>query len=336
MNITKILTVPTGKIAIATGERGLKLECLYVHDYGKSANVKAKFLCIHRDIDTVKHTSLQPLSEKLVVTISSQYGCSMNCSFCDVPKVGKGVNVTLQDLEDQVDGMVYLSECSEGSRLNIHYARMGEPTFNKHVLTHARSLLDGYGDMFETVHPVISTMLPRRNSELIKFLEEWMDIKNNIFKGEAGLQLSINSTNDYERESMFNGSSIDFDAAGNIGLFLSENCPPVGRKITLNFALANYEIDPSKLLKYFSPSHFICKLTPMHMTNSVSENDVKFVQDYRQVENDLIEAGYDVIVFIPSEEEDGGRITCGNAILSGSAPTVPYSVNLIYNKDKLL
>jgi 23S rRNA (adenine2503-C2)-methyltransferase len=30
----------------------------------------------------------------------------------------------------------------------------------------------------------------------------------------------------------------------------------------------------------------------------------------------LKQAGYDVIVFIPSKEEDESRITCGNAILS--------------------
>ena len=34
--------------------------------------------------------------------------------------------------------------------------------------------------------------------------------------------------------------------------------------------------------------------------------------------------GYDVLVFIASEYEDLGRITCGNAILSGTTPQCPY------------
>ena len=34
--------------------------------------------------------------------------------------------------------------------------------------------------------------------------------------------------------------------------------------------------------------------------------------------------GFDVIVFIPSKEEDESRITCGNAILAGTLPEVPY------------
>lgn len=36
---------------------------------------------------------------------------------------------------------------------------------------------------------------------------------------------------------------------------------------------------------------------------------------YRQFEKPLLDAGWDVIVFIPSLEEDEDRITCGNALL---------------------
>ena len=38
----------------------------------------------------------------------------------------------------------------------------------------------------------------------------------------------------------------------------------------------------------------------------------------------LKNAGFDVIVFVPSYDEDLGLITCGNAILSGSIPKVDY------------
>ena len=35
-------------------------------------------------------------------------------------------------------------------------------------------------------------------------------------------------------------------------------------------------------------------------------------------------AGFDVIVFVPSYDEDLGLITCGNAILSGNMPKIKY------------
>ena len=45
---------------------------------------------------------------------------------------------------------------------------------------------------------------------------------------------------------------------------------------------------------------------------------------YQKVESALKEEGFDVLVFVPSLEEDQGRITCGNAILSGSMPLCPF------------
>jgi len=72
------------------------------------------------------------------------------------------------------------------------------------------------------------------------------------------------------------------------------------------------------------------KLTPMHRTAQALENGIKSIGDaetiapYQESETALKAAGYDVLVFIASHEEDAGRITCGNAILSGSLPECSY------------
>lgn len=325
MKVTRQFNVPTGIILTALDEKGRGVECLGVQDYGKGANLKADFLGLTENIQEVKHQSLMSTADKLVVTISSQNGCSMGCVFCDVPKVGKGTNVSLETLHAQTDTIIKLyPDLESGERLNIHYARMGEPTFNKAVLQHAREVKGLYEDRFTTVHPVISTMMPRKNKELESYLMQWLVIKNNTYQGEAGLQLSINSTNNEEREVMFSGSALSFEEVGAIAKRVAFEIPPKGRKITLNFALAGYEIDEDKLLEYFDPEIFLCKLTPMHVTESVVDNKVSFIEPYEEVEERLKSAGYDVIVFIPSHEEDMGRITCGNALLSGSLPEVRY------------
>jgi len=107
---------------------------------------------------------------------------------------------------------------------------------------------------------------------------------------------------------------------------LMEGIVPTGRKITLNFALAGYDIDPEILLRYFRPEWYVCKLTPMHQTARCMESGIKTEGDYtcpepyEGVASRLREAGYDVLVFIASRDEDAGRITCGNAILSGTLP----------------
>lgn len=177
------------------------------------------------------------------------------------------------------------------------------------------------------IHPVVSTMMPKNNALLVPYLNDWMEIKNYDFRGDAGLQLSINSTSNEERNLMFNNNALSIEEISKIGKDLDF---PKGRKITLNFAVAEYEINAEKLRDLFDPSKFIVKLTPMHKTLTATEHNIKTKGDYtsfypyKQIENDLKVKGFDVLVFIASEYEDLGRITCGNAILSGSLPLCPY------------
>lgn len=321
MGIIKNLKVPTGNICILQAEKGL-LEFVSLQDYGKNQNIKADFLGITREINQVPHGKLLPLSEKWVITISTQYGCSMNCKFCDVPKVGKGLNATYDDLENQVISAIKLNPHVKATkRLNIHFARMGEPSFNTNVLDYSRNLLRSIRPYLgrSLVHPVVSTMLPKNNNKLNEFLNEWVEIKNDNFRGNAGLQFSINSTSDKQRSDMFSNNSLDLEAISKLGDMLDV---PRGRKYALNFALADgFEVDAEKLRDLFNPNKFMVKITPIHLTHSCEEN--KFTttngyfdySPYRKIEQDLISKGFDVIVFIPSIEEDSSRITCGNVIL---------------------
>lgn len=318
----KRIKVPTGHICIINGDHG-KLEFLSIGDYGKEKNIKADFLGLSREIDGVPNGNIMPLSEKWVITLSTQYGCSMGCKFCDVPKVGRGVNASYDDLVFQTFGALDLHRSIKHTkRLNVHYARMGEPTFNENVLNHAKTL-PSQVELFlgdSLVHPVLSTMLPKNNEDLEHYLFEWCNIKNCLYKGDAGLQLSINSTDDEQRIEMFSGCSHSIDEISKI----SNRLPiPMGRKYALNFALAdNYKIDPFKLLDLFNPDNFMVKITPLHMTNACRKNNIKtsggyeYYTPYKKVEEDLKSVGFDVLVFIPSHEEDESRITCGNAILA--------------------
>lgn len=325
MKIIRNIQVPTGNILVVQAERG-KLEMLSIGDYGKDVNLKCDALGLKKEIEKVEHGSLLPLEEKWVITISTQYGCSMGCRFCDVPKVGPGKNATERDLIDQVLTGIKLHPEIEGTRrLNIHFARMGEPTWNPAVLD-ATKWFKTHIDPEYKIHPVVSTMMPKRNEWLKTFIHTWMRIKNRLLRGEAGLQLSINSTDENERAEMFRGNAHTLESITRI----MEGIIPNGRKITLNFAIAGYQIDPEVLLKYFDPRDYIIKLTPMHKTNEATfygiktDGDYTTYHPYRKHEQALKDAGYDVLVFIASEYEDLGRITCGNAILSGTMPLCPF------------
>jgi 23S rRNA (adenine2503-C2)-methyltransferase len=326
--ITKNVKVPTGNICIMEGEKG-KLEFLSIGDYGKEHNIKADFMGLTKEINGVPNCKLLPLEEKWVITISTQYGCSMNCSFCDVPKVGKGYNATKTDLVNQVLNAINLHpEVKKTGRLNLHYARMGEPTFNMDVIEATKIIDHEMAYKNFKFHPVISTMMPKNNSNLHNFLNSWIELKNQ-FNGEAGLQLSINTTDEDVRSrtmpyamKLQDISDMMFDI-----LTYSEDGLK-GRKIALNFAITDAKVDAKVLSELFSTKYFMCKITPMHLTKScienslITENGYTDYYPYKQVEKDLKDAGFDVLVFIPSKEEDESRITCGNAILSDSTSNI--------------
>lgn len=280
-------------------------------DYGKDVN-------LNKDRPVSDGLPLMPLTDKWVVTISTQYGCSMGCQFCDVPRVGKGRNASLLDLQQQVIAALNLHpEVKYSNRLNIHYARMGEPSFNPAVLDHAK-WMHTHIDPEYNVHPVLTTMMPKRNEWLKTFLHTWIRIKNRLYRGNAGLQISLNGTNEDERAKMFSGNALPIHEVARI----FDDAIPVGRKFTLNFPVCQWEIRPEILLRYFDPGKFLLKLTPMHETTAANrfgwktEGDYVSPEPYQDKADALRAAGYDVLVFIASRDEDDGMITCGNAALA--------------------
>ena len=320
MQIVDRIKVPTGDILIVTGDRGL-LEMLSLGDYGKNINIKADFMGLSRDPGAVKHGALLPLEEKWVITVSTQYGCSMGCSFCDVPRVGPGKNATFDDLIRQVlTGIKLHPEIQSTKRLNIHFARMGEPTWNPAVLD-ATQWFKAHIDPEFKIHPVVSTMMPRNNEWLKTFIHTWMRMKNRLLGGNAGLQLSINATDEAVRKAIFGGHACTLEEITEI----MKGIIPSGRKITLNFALSDYGrqsvINPAVLRRAFNPSDYMVKLTPMHVTRAArthgyeTSGDPTTLAPYAAIEEALKHEGFDVLVFLASKEEDESRITCGNAIL---------------------
>ena len=309
----------TGKIVSDTD---LCLEYLYVGDYGKENNIKADFLGYTKRIDKVKHKPVQ-ITDKLVVTVSSQKGCPMNCNFCDCPKLGFHGDASTIELVSEITTGIALSGIKHGERLNVHYDRMGEPTFNPNVITSAKIIFqivkDSNADIsFNTYHPVVSTMMPKSNKSLEKFLHDWVDT-GFIYGGEDGfgLQFSINTLDEEERNKMFRNKSLSLQEIRDI---IKSLPMPKKRKYTLNFAVTSRcNLDVDLMNKYFNKDKCIVKITPIHETVEAVNEGYEIVKDfdvYEKFEQPLVKDGWDVIVFVPSKEEDADRITCGNSLIA--------------------
>lgn len=315
----EIIKTHTGKIYVDTDRQ---LEFLTVGDYGKENNIKADFLGLYKEINGVANTQVD-LAKKWVATISTQRGCPMRCKFCDCPQFGFHGNATIEDLIYEVETILCGETVSHTNRFNVHFARMGEPTFNFNVLEFTSNILRHLVSRYinaKTIHPVVSTMLPKSNKRLEEFILKWCDIKNDEYRGEAGLQFSINSTDDTQRNYQFDDMSLSLDEISK----LAKKLPmPNGRKYTLNFAVTAHTIlNEKRLSELFDKNKFVVKITPIHETNSAVTNGFDVTTSYtdydvyRQFEQPMVAEGWDVIVFVPSKEEDSDRITCGNALIS--------------------
>jgi 23S rRNA (adenine2503-C2)-methyltransferase len=320
--------LPTGFLIVDDYEKG-KLETLSIGDYGKHKNIKADFLGYTRELNGVENGEIMPLQEKWVITLSTQYGCVMKCKFCDVPNIKFGGNVSFDDLKKQFyTGLNAFDGVKYTDRLNIHFARMGEPTFNQDVFKFSewlaynkREIQEDTGVRMEVIHPVLTTMIPDY-AKVKERIQMWAQYKNLVFNGQAGLQLSINSTCDKQRDSMFGGSSKSLSAISKIAATLGT---PIGRKYCINIAYASgNEVDGEKLAKLFNPEEWMVKITPIHNNTACRENGIETVdgydtyRPYKKPEESCKAAGFDTLVFIPSQDEEDGLVTCGNAILGGS------------------
>lgn len=307
----------TGKIISDTD---LNLEYLYVGDYGKENNIKADFLGYTKRIDKVEHQDVD-ITDKLVVTVSSQKGCPMHCNFCDCPKLGFHGNASVPELITQIMSGIALSGIKSGKRLNVHFARMGEPTFNQDVIRTANLVSESlrFGAVtFDEYHPVVSTMMPKSNKKLREFLYDWI-MSGYTFGGEDGygLQFSINTLDEEKRNAMFRGMSLSLSEISKI---IDELPMPKKRKYTLNFAVtSDSNLDVDLMNQYFDKRKCIVKITPIHETVEAVDEGYEIIKNfdvYEKFEQPLVNDGWDVIVFVPSEEEDSDRITCGNSLIA--------------------
>lgn len=330
MSILQRFTIPTGYLFTGEYSKG-QLETLSIGDYGKQHNVKADFLGYTREVSGVPNTHCMPLSEKWVITVSTQYGCPMKCNFCDVPNVPFNGNATFDDLMQQyLNALSLFPSVKYTERLNLHFARMGDPIFNgavfdfsAHMAHHKALMQQMTGVSVEVFHPVLTTSLPRKFRALEERLLWWIRIKNELYNGQAGLQFSINSTDEAQRDEMFGSQQLPLTAFSTI----ARKFPmPVSRKYCLNFAYStDYRIDAAKIAYLFDPEKFMCKITPIHNNTACRTNGIATVggydsyHPYREPEEALKREGFDVLVFVPSLDEEDGLVTCGNAVLGGSA-----------------
>lgn len=253
--------------------------------------------------------------EKWVLVISTLYGCPVDCKFCDAGGNYKG-KISYDDLLFQVDYLIrefYPDLNVPCKKFKIQFARMGEPSFNPHVL----QVLDDLPRLYNIPGfiPSLSTIAPRGTNS---FFNRLLEIKKTKYPLSFQLQFSLHSTDKTQRDQLIPVRKWDFHEMARYGRQFFD---PGGKKITLNFALSTTSIlDPDILIRHFDPDLFIIKLTPLNPTYKAAQNNMQTLITPEHSDYDIIDPlkskGYDVILSIGEWEENQIGSNCGQYIHS--------------------
>jgi 23S rRNA (adenine2503-C2)-methyltransferase len=269
--------------------------------------------------------------ERWILMVSTLYGCPVKCLFCDAGGGYRG-KPTAEEILMQIDYMVsewFPDGVVPASKFKIQFARMGEPSLNMAVLDALEELPRRYpgpstaGESTPPLRaqglmPSVSTIAPFGTDA---FFERLIDVKNRLYPGgRFQFQYSIHTTDVALRDKLIPVRKWDFARMAAYG----ERFHRTGdRKITLNFALAeNSPIETDVLTRYFDPSRYLIKLTPVNPTSRATQNNLASHIDPTRPETSesvaqpLLEAGYEVIVSIGEVEENAIGSNCGQYVLN--------------------
>ncbi|HEX05178.1 MAG TPA: radical SAM protein, partial [Bacteroidetes bacterium] len=118
-----------------------------------------------------------PRDEKWVNIISTLWGCPIQCRFCDAGLQYKG-KVSADTMLAQLDALVdvrYPDKRIPCVKWKIQFARMGEPAFNRDVVTVLRQLPERYSA--PGLLPSVSTVGPKGCK---KFFNELLLVKREL------------------------------------------------------------------------------------------------------------------------------------------------------------
>jgi 23S rRNA (adenine2503-C2)-methyltransferase len=254
-----------------------------------------------------------PRSEKWVLIVSTLFGCPGGCRFCDAGGSYEG-KLTRDEILFQTDYMIdrrYPDREVPAKKFKVQLARMGEPTLNDAVLEVLEELPKRYGA--PGLMPALSTIAPRGREA---FFERLLELNRDLYSGRFQLQFSLHTTDTEKRDWLLPPKKWTFEEIASYGeRFYFDG----GRKVTLNFALADgMPLDAAALFRHFDPSKFLVKMTPVNPTCEADRSGISsFITpgvEPEAVTAPLRDAGYEVIVSIGELEENHIGSNCGQFI----------------------
>jgi 23S rRNA (adenine2503-C2)-methyltransferase len=280
----------------------------------------------------IKH--LKPLEEKWLLTVSTQYGCSYKCHFCDVPNIPFKGNLPEDKIMEQINFLLEQKQNIKTSKAKIGFARMGEPVLNYknvlNVIKNIKYLRSGVNFL-----PCYNSILPNiklENVTIYDIMDKVCIIKEELYDGFLHFQISCNSTNEEQRKYLFGGANVL--TLNEINNYFKDK-KITNRTITLNFILGDgWELN-SKKLEMFDPKKFTIKLIPLNKTRRGNSLGLKTYANYSNMDKleekgkELTKLGFNVVTDAVAKCEEAG-LCCGQLI------HIYLNEEELVNKSKIL
>ena len=255
-----------------------------------------------------------PKIKKWVLIISTMAGCPVKCKFCDAGFYYHR-KLTTDEMFAQIDYMIttpYPNRSVPVDILKIHFARMGEPSLNAHVLDVLKELPIRY--QAPGIFPSISSVAPA-SSGTLQWYHGLKEIKDKLYGAHFQMQFSIHTTDEVTRRQLIPIKSFSLPEISKIGESLTSSGD---RKITLNFALMkDIAVDPAIIARIFNPDIFFIKMTPLNPTrkattsnlqSSITESDLTHAHLLREKFNQY---GFEAKLAWGESEENMLQTNCG-------------------------
>lgn len=256
-----------------------------------------------------------PKELKWVMMISTQIGCPVGCGFCDAGALGYLGALSAEEILAQMRHIASLNpglELARHPKVKVHFARMGEPSLNPHVLEALRFIGESLGA--PGLIASLSTVAPK-SPVTGEFFEELLRIKDACFPGgRFQLQFSLHSTDEGERSRLVPVRKWTLEEIAEYG---RRFVGPGDRRITLNFASPRGSaLDAGALSRVFSPEKFLVKLTPVNPTLTADQNSRTHLwseppERIAGFARELGERGFRVILSPSLPEEISAETSCG-------------------------
>ena len=265
-----------------------------------------------------------PRCDKVVLVVSSQFGCPIGCVMCDAGAWYEG-NLTADEIRAQIRHLVETwagAEARTCPKFKVQFARMGEPALNDAVL----EVIDTLGEIVPTAGLVacVATTAPRSRAA---WFERLTEIRRRKYGPEQfQLQFSVQSTDEQVRDRMI---PIPKWSLREIGDFAKWFVRPGDRKVTLNIALTrDVPVSADVLASMVAPESCVIKLTPLNPTASTGAHGLRTAFDQAgdsavgKLVTEIEGHGLRCIVSVGDAEESAMGTSCGQlARLARSRPS---------------